>query len=149
MCRNSHISAGILTSVQEFLTSVQEFSNRASQILISHQRWPSKSVQEFSQQRRNSHISGGMIVGIHVGPLGIHISAGILIRSSCMIAGICTSAREIHQRCRTCEIGESCYVCPPGVQNMVGCKEFTRSRRQAMGGGDVRKADGGPKTSHL
>ena len=39
-------------------------------------------------------------------------------------------------------------VCPPGTQNMVGCKEFLRSRRQAMGG-DVRKADGGPKTSDL
>ena len=39
-------------------------------------------------------------------------------------------------------------VCGPGAQNMVGCKEFIRSRRQAMGGG-VRKADGGPKTSDL
>ena len=36
----------------------------------------------------------------------------------------------------------------PGAQNMLGCKELTRSRRQAMGDG-VRKADGGPKTYDL
>ena len=39
-------------------------------------------------------------------------------------------------------------VCRPGAQDMVGRKEFIRSRRQAMGGG-ARKADGGPKTSDL
>ena len=32
-----------------------------------------------------------------------------------------------------------------GGQNVVDSKEFTGSRRQAIGGG-VRKADGGPKT---
>ena len=36
----------------------------------------------------------------------------------------------------------------PESQNVVGSKEFIRSRRQAMGAG-VRKADGGPKTSDL
>ena len=40
------------------------------------------------------------------------------------------------------------HVCRPRAQNVIVCKEFIRSRRQAMGGG-VRKADGGPKTSDL